>query len=172
MIQGTRSGLGQIPVPCRCSSAGSPALCFGSKIFCPSYSWKWFRAITWNLCYDNLALRWQRLPGGLKKICCFGGSWETAAPADCTELSQASGQGESGLSASSLARKGTAWAALQMQSHPKACLLHAVSFADPRSCLDLSACQTEGLALERSRHSRMVWMPKGGNGGKKMGISM
>lgn len=113
MIQGTRCGLGQIPIPCRCSSAGSPALC---KIFCPSYSWKWFQAITWNLCYDNLAPRWQRLPGGLKKICCFGGSWETAAPADCTELSQASGQGASGLNASSLARKGTAWAALQMQS--------------------------------------------------------
>lgn len=41
--------------------------------------------------------------------------------------------------------------ALCKQGPSRVCLLHGVSFTDLRSCLDLSAHQRGGLALERSR---------------------
>ena len=55
------------------------------------------------------------------------------------------------------------------QGPSRACPLHGTSFTDLRSCLDLRAHQRGGLALERSRRSRTVWMQKRGSGRKQMG---
>lgn len=54
----------------------------------------------------------------------------------------------------------------QMQGPTKAWLLHGTSFTNLRSCLNWSAHQIAGLALEKSRNSRTVWMTQEGEQNK------